>query len=240
MEKKKVMKEEKNITLRENEKNEVEKEEVCECGEVCEAMPDYSPTGRIVRLNPSIIGDKTIDDYLAMPEGARVELIDGRFYDMAAPTTIHQSIVFEIASLFKDFISKKGGSCTTFIAPTDVQLDRDNKTMVQPDVFVVCDRSKITPLRVVGAPDLVLEIMSPSNVFKDTLIKLLKYKYAGVREYWIIAPDEKSILVYDFEHDRDWEMYTFDDTVPVNIWNGECRVDFREIYSRIEFLYEAE
>ena len=84
-------------------------------------------------------GGKTIKDYLSLPEGTRVELIDGKFYDMAAPTTIHQDIISEILFEFKLFIRNNEGLCKPFAAPTDVQLDCDDKTMVQPDVFIVCE-----------------------------------------------------------------------------------------------------
>ena len=79
-----------------------------------------------------------------------------------------------------------GNKCVPFVAPTDVQLDCDDKTMVQPDVLVVCDRSKITKERIVGAPDLVMEVISPSRVTVDIFIKVQKYKNAGVREYWLV------------------------------------------------------
>ena len=182
-------------------------------------------------------GEKTLDDYLALPEGTRIELIDGKFYDMAAPTTIHQSIGFEICYLFKNYVSKNGGKCVPFIAPTDVQLDCDNRTMVQPDVLVVCDRNKITRARIVGAPDLVVEVISPTNMVTDVMIKLFKYKNAGVREYWIVYPDEKRVTVFDFEKDIGPKDYSFEDTIPVAIWDGDCKIDFSYIYSQIEFMY---
>jgi len=182
-------------------------------------------------------GGKTIDDYLALPEGARVELIDGKFYEMAAPTTIHQRIGLILGSLLSNHIAKNGGMCVPFLAPTDVQLDCDEKTMMQPDVLVVCDRNKITRPRIVGAPDLVIEIISPSNAVTDALIKLSKYQKAGVREYWIVFPDEKQIIVYDFENDATLKIYTFEDEIPVGIWNGACKIDFKSIYAQIEFMY---
>ena len=181
--------------------------------------------------------DHTIDEYTALPEGTRVELIDGRFYAMSAPSTVHQGIGAEIWHAFKTYIVKKNGSCVPFMAPTDVQLDCDNKTMVMPDVMVVCDRSKITRERIVGAPDLVVEIVSTSNAITDVLIKLGKYQNAGVREYWTVFPDEKQVIVYDFEHGIGPKVYTFEETIPVNIWNGECKVDFSYIYSQVEFMY---
>ncbi len=182
--------------------------------------------------------EMTIDDYVALPEGTRVELIDGQFYDMAAPTPIHQSIGSLIWSEFNSYIDKKKGSCVPFVAPTDVQLDRDNRTMVQPDVFVICDREKLTKARIVGAPDLVVEVLSPSNWYMDTFKKLNKYKHAGVREYWIVLPDHKKVVVYNFEKSLDPHEYTFEDAIPVAIWGGKCEVDFKKIFEKISFMYE--
>ena len=181
--------------------------------------------------------EKTLEDYLALPEGARIELIDGKFYDIAAPTMIHQSISLELGYLFKTHVEKNKGSCITFVAPTDVQIDMDDRTIVQPDVFVVCDRNKITRARLVGAPDFIVEVLSPSNFMMDLVIKLAKYKNAGVREYWVVLPDDKAVIVYEFEKSDIPVQYSFEDTVPVGIWNGECRIDFKKIYEKIEFMY---
>lgn len=183
------------------------------------------------------IGNKTYEDYMKLPEGARIEMIDGTFYDMAAPTTIHQDISGIIYFKFQEYIMKNRGNCKTYIAPTDVQLDRDEKTVVQPDIFVVCNRDQITKERVLGAPDLVVEVLSPSNFLMDLVIKYKKYKKAGVREYWVIVPEEKQVIVYRFDICDDPEIYTFDDKVPVGIWDGKCEIDFKEVYEQISFLY---
>lgn len=182
----------------------------------------------------------TVKDYLALPDDQRVELIDGVFYDMAAPTTIHQGIGGFIHKKFLDHVLDHQGPCYPFISPVDVQLDRDDKTMLQPDVLIVCDRGKYRHGRIFGAPDLIIEILSPSTRKKDMQIKLQKYGSAGVREYWMIDPKSKKVIQYDLEHLGIPAIYTFEDTVPVLIWGGACEIDFKELYAAISFLWEAE
>ncbi len=191
---------------------------------------------RIGDMNLYSNADKTLEDYLALPDDERVEMIDGVFYDMAAPTTVHQRISFLLGMKLENFIIKNNGACSAFVAPVDVQLDSDDKTIVEPDVFVVCDRNKITKPRIVGAPDFVVEVLSASSWYHDTVRKLLKYKNAGVREYWIVMSENRKVLVYFFEKSRDPVEYTFVDEIPVGIWDGKCKVNFKEIFESIEFL----
>ena len=184
-------------------------------------------------------GQYTVEDYLCLPEEERVELIDGVIYDMAAPTDKHQILGNEIYARFRDYIRKNKGKCITITAPLDVQLDCDNKTMVQPDVVIVCDRNKFKEGRVFGAPDLIVEVLSESTKKKDITIKGAKYSAAGVREYWLVDPKKKRVHVYYYEQEELLPvMYTFEQKVPVGIWNGECKVDFAEIYEYMSFLYE--
>lgn len=183
-------------------------------------------------------GEYTLEDYLKLPEEQRVELIDGVIYDMAAPTDKHQIIGDEIQSRFRDHIRKKKGKCISITAPLDVQLDCDDKTVVQPDVVVVCDRNKFKNGRVYGAPDLVVEVLSPATRKKDAFLKMGKYMNAGVKEYWIVDPLKKRVYVYEFEKDEFPVMYTFEHKVPVGIFQNECEVDFAEIYEYMSFLYE--
>ena len=180
---------------------------------------------------------KTIEDYLALPEGTRVELIDGAFYDMAETSVVNTYFATEIWSAYKSFIKSDNNSNIVMAAPLDVQLDCDDKTMVQPDAMIICNRSKITKPRVVGAPDLIVEVLSQSNWYHDMVRKLKKYKNAGVREYWIVNIEEKSVLVYDFSKSDFPTEYSFDDEVPVGIWDGKCKVNFRKIYEEIEDIF---
>ena len=174
-------------------------------------------------------GEYTVEDYYNWPEDERIELIDGVIYDMAAPTYGHQDIMLEIAYTLKKYVKDNNGKCAVQVAPLDVQLDCDNKTMIQPDVMVICNRDVITKKNIFGAPDLVVEVLSKSTRKKDMGIKLAKYINANVREYWIIDIEKERVIVYDIEHDIQIKIYTFENKVPVGIWNGECVVDFAEI-----------
>ena len=182
--------------------------------------------------------DYTLVDYLALPDDIRVELIDGKFYDMAAPHIGHQGLGGELFFSLTNYVRRKNGPCIPFISPIDVQLDEDDRTVVQPDVAIICDRSRFRNGRIFGAPDFVAEVLSPSTRKKDLSIKLYKYINAGVREYWIIDPQKGKIVVYDIEHDILPSIYSFSDSVPVLIWDGECEVDFADIWPRVKFLYD--
>ncbi len=183
-------------------------------------------------------GEYTLEDYYRLPDERRVELIDGVFYDMSAPTSIHQLIGGSVYSTFFNYISRKGGKCLPFIAPIDVQLDCDDRTMVQPDVLILCDRDKLNRRNIYGAPDFILEVLSPSTRRKDMMLKLAKYSRAGVREYWIVDPERKNVLVYDLEHGKEVTIYGFTDQIPVAIFDGDCVVNFADIDAYVSFLYE--
>ena len=184
-------------------------------------------------------GEYTLDDYYALPDERRVELIDGVIYDMAAPAIIHQKILGELFILFRECMDRHEGNCEVYLSPCDVRLDRDNRTMVQPDLLVVCEEYDIGAKAFDGAPALTLEILSPSTRSKDMLLKLHKYANAGVREYWIVDPDRQTVLVYDLEHENYYpDKYTFEDCIPIMISGGECSIDFARIMRRIEHYYK--
>lgn len=172
-------------------------------------------------------GGYTLEDYYALPDERRVELIDGVFYDMSSPMIVHQLAAVTLVRQIGDYIDKKKGSCIPFVAPVDVQLDCDNKTMVQPDVMIVCDKNKLTKRCVMGAPDFIVEILSPSTKKKDAFIKLAKYQQAGVREYWMVDLEQQRVVVYFFEDDVIPAIYGFDVEIPVRIYDGELRIDMR-------------
>ena len=145
----------------------------------------------------------TVDDIMNLPEGERAELIDGVWYDMAAPLREHQEIVSVINTELSNHIRKKGGSCRVYPAPFAVFLNQDNRNYLEPDVTVVCDPGKLDKYGCKGAPDLVVEVTSPTTKDRDYAIKLFKYRDAGVKEYWIINPDSKTINTYSFSDEAE-------------------------------------
>ncbi len=172
--------------------------------------------------------DYTIDDYYALPDDVRVELIDGKYYDLASPTVQHQRLVARLWAQIDDFIRSKGGKCEALMSPLDVRLDLDDKTIVQPDVMIVCDPKKTEEgKRVEGAPDFVAEVFSPSTARKDFTLKYWKYKNAGVKEYWMIDPENKSVFKCDYSQEKlIMEIHDFSEKIPLAIYGGECLIDF--------------
>lgn len=196
----------------------------------------------------------TVEDYRALPEEERCELIDGSLYRMEAPLIIHQSILRELTIRFALYIREKGGACEVFFAPCDVQLDMDQYTMVQPDLFIICDREKKKLKNIYGAPDFVLEILSPSTWEKDLQLKLRKYRLAGVREYWCVDPERRRVYVFWFEQSKKAEkmreneknlgvtilseeenptVYDEEEDIPVGIYQGDLRIRMKEIFANL-------
>ena len=148
----------------------------------------------------------TIEDIYNLPEGTRAELIDGQIYYMAPPTRKHQDIVGTLYRKIADYIDAKGGSCKTYVSPFAVFLNEKGCT---------------------GAPDWIVEIVSPGSRKMDYFTKLFKYRTAGVREYWIVDPLKNLILVYNFDT-SDSEQYTFSDTIKVGIYD-DLYIDFSKM-----------
>lgn len=161
----------------------------------------------------------TIADIYELPEGQRAELIDGQIYSMAPPSRLHQELVSQFTKIIGNYIDSHNGQCKVYPAPFAVFLNADDKNYVEPDISIVCDKDKLDDRGCNGSPDWVIEITSPSDPQRDYGIKLFKYRTAGVREYWIVNPLKKTVMVYDFEKDQFSNQYNFDDDIPVCIYN---------------------
>ena len=175
----------------------------------------------------------TSEDYWNLPEEERAELIDGKFYNMAPPSRIHQKLVSKLTALFNQYITDHHGSCEVYPAPFAVNLDADDKDWVEPDVSVICDPNKLTDRGCSGAPDLIFEIVSPASRKMDYSLKNMIYSQAGVREYWIVDPKRETVLCYFFEGEDYPQMYTFDDIIPVMIYDGKLEINFADIKDRL-------
>jgi len=164
--------------------------------------------------------DNYTTDYIyALPEGQRAELIDGQIFDMAPPNRIHQEIVMNLSAEIRNYIKKNHGSCKVYPAPFAVFLNKDDKTYVEPDISVICNKSTLTDKGCNGAPDFIIEVVSPSSRRMDYLIKSGKYENAGVREYWIVDPEKERTTVYRYEEDAAPAIFLFNQDISVGIYN---------------------
>ena len=159
----------------------------------------------------------TIDDIYALPDGKRAELIDGRIYYMSPPSRKHQRILGEIYATIREYIKSNNGPCEVDIAPFAVFLNENDFNYVEPDISVICDRNKLTEKGCTGAPDWIIEIVSPGSRTMDYYKKLFKYRTAGVREYWIVDHERNLVIVYDFQNDN-VANYTLTDNIPAGIY----------------------
>ena len=163
----------------------------------------------------------TIDDIYNLPDGQRAELIDGKIYDMAPPSPLHQKLVGELFASIHAFLKEKGGACTPYVAPFAVFLNADGNTnYVEPDISVICNPEKITDKGCEGAPDFIIEVVSPSSRRTDYNIKNSLYSQTGVREYWIVDPAKERVTIYHYDSDAAPAIYPFADTLPVNVFDG--------------------
>ena len=177
-----------------------------------------NPETEVWEMNVIRIEDTyTIKDIYELPDGERAELIDGKIYYMAPPGTEHQRLVHHFDREIGNYIQGRHGDCEVFPAPFAVFLSDNDKNYVEPDISVICDRNKITEKGCLGAPDWIVEIVSPGSRKMDYYKKLFKYRTAGVREYWVVDPGRKVVTVYSFEQDN-MEEYSFGENVPVGIY----------------------
>jgi Uma2 family endonuclease len=185
----------------------------------------------------------TYADFLEWDEDFRAEIINGVVYEMATPLTLHQRIAARLHIKLANFLA--GKTCEAFIAPFGVRLDpKDDKsddTVVEPDLVVVCDPSKIDERGCNGAPDLVIEILSPSTSHKDRVTKFNAYLQARVREFWIVYPEDQGIAAHIFDDGKyytraygvnrpsDKEDMRVPEVIPVSVLPG-LEIDLKEIF----------
>ena len=161
----------------------------------------------------------TIEDIYALPEGRRAELINGHIYDMAPPSPLHQELVQQLSRTIGNYIESKSGTCKVYPAPFAVFIKDDDTNYVEPDISVICDKSKISNRGCEGAPDFVIEIVSPSSRKMDYSLKNTLYPDANVREYWIVNPMKQTVQTYFFGDVEDSNQYSFDDEISVGIYD---------------------
>jgi Uma2 family endonuclease len=177
-------------------------------------------------------GTRTVEDIFALPEGRHAELIYGEWHDMASPSPTHQDILAELTGILRSHIKAKGGACKALPSPFGVFLFDDDRTYVEPDISVVCDRSKIDDKGCHGAPDMIVEVVSPTSASRDYIKKRRLYERAGVREYWAVDPAGKAVTVFLFGQGGDGERgtrdHTFEDKVACAVLPG-LEVDFAQV-----------
>ena len=182
-------------------------------------------------------------DLLNFPEDKRYEIIDGDLYLMSAPTVIHQGILGELYRQISNYLL--GKKCKVFSSPIDVKLsgnknDKKEFNVVQPDLLVVCEKEKIQNKCILGAPDLIIEILSPSTSSIDRVQKFNLYQKFGVKEYWIVAPEEKNISVFILNNEGIYTIpkaYDLNDKIPVNILK-DLYIDLKEYCEQNKELFK--
>ena len=178
-------------------------------------------------------------DYLTWDDDKRYEIIDGEVFDMTSPSVMHQSISGELFRQMANFFDNK--VCKIFVAPLDVviakntECDEEIFTVVQPDIMVVCDPKKIEERGIVGAPDLVIEITSPSTAAKDNIRKRALYEKAGVKEFWLVSPTERIVRVYNLGKDGLFGRESiYDDTAQIKIAQfAGLSIDCRRVFPKL-------
>lgn len=179
----------------------------------------------------------TYYDYLNFPNDEFVEIIDGKIFAMSpAPSRMHQELIMEISAELRNYIKSNKGQCKVYPAPFDVVLinenenENDSKNIVQPDISVICDKNKLNDKGCFGSPDMIVKIVSKFNPGNDYVKKLYLYEKYKVKEYWIVNPMKKNILVYTLTESgyNQPDLYTFNDKIKVNIFNN-LEIDFNGI-----------
>ena len=177
----------------------------------------------------------TYADYLEWEGPIRYELINGEAFQMASPSVAHQALLMGLSTKFDVWL--EGKPCKVFAAPLDVRLfpkkDKSDNTVMQPDLLVVCDNDKIDKNSINGAPDLIIEIASPSNIHTELFRKFNYYLKAGVKEYWVVDPELKKVVVHILENDHYISSsYEDSDHIPVTILPG-LEIALADLWAKI-------
>lgn len=200
--------------------------------------PRYSTVSALESMFRQLDTRSIEEDYYMIPDEYRVELIEGKIHKLNTPSTVHQVIIGELFLDFRNYIRSGKDGCVPLVSPYNVELETGKDTVVQPDLMIICEerRKNIKRGHMYGAPDLVIEVLSTSTKRFDMLEKLHVYQISGVREYWIIDPYDKRVLVYDFQSEVTPAIYGFRDKVPVGIYSGDLVIDFGELD---DYLHEV-
>lgn len=177
-------------------------------------------------------GSCSYQDFCKLPEGTLAELICGRLSYMESPNWAHSSVVDEFSFQIQTQIRQRKGDCIARQGPVDVKLDilSDRPTVLIPDFFILCDCSKISQSGLSGAPDFVLEVLSPSTRRRDIGEKVLLYRDYGVREYWIIDPDTRRLIIYNFMDEKENPIVLpLQGTKGLSIYDNAIKVDLDAI-----------
>lgn len=169
----------------------------------------------------------TTADIEALPDGERAELIDGEMFMMAPPMTVHQRILVKLIFEIETYIHKNKGNCELLPAPFGVYIKKDNRNYVEPDISVICHGDRLGERGCHGAPDWVIEIVSPSSRKMDYVRKPVLYREAGVQEYWIVDPKKETVTVYEADQ---WDIpvcHSFSVPIQVGIYK-DLQLDFTE------------
>ena len=170
-----------------------------------------------------------VQQLLNMDEDRRVELIDGHLIVSEYPNLKHQIMVQSLGRIIDKYIDDNKGPCRMINVGVNVRLDRDDYTLVGPDIVVVCDGTKFDEMGITGAPDWVIEVTSPGTRSRDYKLKLHKYMNAGVREYWIIDLQKEKVITYTEGELLMATVYDFTDDVPVYIYDGRLKIRVGDI-----------
>lgn len=182
----------------------------------------------------------TYGDYLTWPDDERWEIINGTPYMCPAPTRIHQKVQMALSNEFYNYL--KGKSCEVYAAPLDVRLpkgkekEEDIDTVVQPDILIVCDKSKLDDKGCKGAPEIAIEILSPHTASHDHIRKLKLYEMHGVKEYWIVHPTDKIVMIYKLQKNGEYgraETFSSKNKIKVGLFK-DLTIDLKNIFSETE------